>query len=91
MLDRCNKVISRVLLDEFGLVFQPGYAWFHPDPVVYRLVVLPGEVVYHDWWDGWWEQNWRFDDWSWVNMYRHGNFHPVMAMKDGDSICYFAA
>jgi hypothetical protein len=69
IVDPLFKTFTRGLLDEFGLVFQPGYGWSTKSSFQH-IVELPGLTARKEWdWDGWWESNWQDVTWAWCYMY----------------------
>lgn len=69
--------IQRVIVDtgygEQPMIFVPGQGWrCGIDERHQKLIMLPGEVDYHDWWDGWWNTNWKYQDWAWCYMFKDG-------------------
>jgi hypothetical protein len=63
-----NHRPRRALMDEFGNLFYPGRGGWSPPYYWERVIRLPTPIVFSDWWSGWWEQNWRLPDWSWLYM-----------------------
>jgi hypothetical protein len=77
-----QRVIRRILVNEFGLVFVPGNGWSDLQPI-YKIICLPTPVdLGNDWknrswdWDGWWEKNWGCDSWAWCYMATLPKFTP---------------
>ena len=57
---------QHILIDEYGMIFYPGNAWVSKPYYGDRLVMLPGLRSSHDWYNGWWETNWKLcPDWAW--------------------------
>lgn len=70
-----ERCIRRVLIDEFGMVFIPGWGWSSLQGSGNRIVCLPKPVDYHhpivadhDWWE---PRAWADKAWSWCY------FHPT--------------
>jgi hypothetical protein len=60
------KTVHRVLVDDKGFVFYPGTAWVARPYPHHRLKVLPEPLPYTDWFEGWWESNWKKSpEWVW--------------------------
>ncbi len=70
---------TRALVKEYdgfkSVFYGAGIGWrtYHPDKE--HLVYVPGSGVFadrnggidfNDWWDGWWEHNYRLTDWDWI-------------------------
>ncbi len=62
-------LVRKVIVSETS-VFVPTSGWHSREFIEesYKLVILPTKIPYVDWWDGWWESNWKLEDWAWCHM-----------------------
>lgn len=70
LIDDLLHTRERVLVDD-RLVFRPGDAWHNiqqydsPRGSIRIKPIDKTPIVMLDWWDGWWEANWRDPTWVW--------------------------
>jgi len=61
--------IRHCLINEWGLVFSPGYGWSDIQKYDYKIIPLPNPVDSINWnMKDWWEKHWHCDSWAWCYM-----------------------
>jgi len=91
----CRGQVRHVLIDEYGMVFVPGWGWGSYQ-ASYKIVTFPEAIEQHNcpygWdYDGWWTRNWSCEAWAWCYERKAPEFQPCYIIHEKDSDVIFAA